>query len=54
MNKAIRCEARDDHGHRCTKKKGHTDVLHKKPRKGQTVGDDAAVVRQHAAFGKSW
>lgn len=46
MNKALRCEERDTHGHRCNRKKGHEKI---KP-----TDDKPKDVQRHSAFGHEW
>lgn len=49
MQKHLRCEAVDTHGHRCNKKKTHVEQTKRRKAK-----DDDPTIKLHSAFGSSW
>lgn len=61
MNKVWRCEARDENGHRCNRKAGHTNIAPTNIAPGAKRSKDRAKeaaprdgIRLHSAFGREW
>ena len=53
MDKRVRCEARNEHGHRCRRRAGHDQATLPRKRERARIIPDVAQ-RPHRAFGREW